>query len=87
MAYTGNTLSYFAGGPVEGAFKLWVYISSETTFGAVNAGSYWSDGVSRGMQVGDFVLVSNPATPGAQGIVQVNSVSGNAVTTAALANL
>jgi hypothetical protein len=80
MAYTGNTLSYMYGGPIEGAFKLWAYISSEATIAAVEAAGYFSDGVTCGMQVGDMIIVSNPSTLGAAGLLQVTSVSGNAAT-------
>jgi hypothetical protein len=79
MAYTANTLSMWTGGPVEGAQKLWTYVTSDTLL-TVKGASYFSDGVSRGMQVGDFVMVVNPGT--AYALYAVTSVSGAAATVA-----
>jgi hypothetical protein len=86
MAYTTGTLSYLAGGPVEGAWKLWEYTTTDLV-SAVVASGYVSDATAKGMSVGDFVLMINQANP--QGyILQVQSMtaaSGNTPGTATLA--
>jgi hypothetical protein len=59
---------------------IWIYKSADVD-SDTNAGSYYSDGVTLGMQVGDFVLVYDTTTPKCS-FHYVASASGNAVTTA-----
>ena len=78
MPYTTNTLSYLAGGPVEGAWKLWEYTTTDAISTVLGSG-YVADATIKAMAVGDFVIVVNQTNP--QGyILQVQSVtaaSGN----------
>lgn len=85
MAYTPNTLSLLTP-TVEGAFKQWAYQTADSFTATVVGSGYFSDGVTRGMQVGDMVISSNPTTPANSGIGQVTSVSGNAATITAWPN-
>ena len=39
MAYTTGTLSYIAGGPLEGSWKLWEYTTTDT-LSVVTAAGY-----------------------------------------------
>jgi len=81
MAYTGNTLSLVTS-TVEGAVpKLWVYSTADAD-ATITGASYVSDGVSRGMAVGDLVDAVNPTGPKYKRY-QVASVSGAAATLAA----
>jgi hypothetical protein len=86
MAYTTGTLSYLAGGPVEGAWKLWEYTSTDL-LAAITGSGYITDATAKGMGIGDFVIVVNQTNP--QGyILQVQSMtaaSGNTPGTATLA--
>jgi hypothetical protein len=85
MAYTTGTLSYLAGGPVEGSWKLWDYTTTDS-LAAITASGYVTDATAKGMGVGDFVIVANQVNP--QGyILQVQSMtaaSGNTPGTATL---
>jgi hypothetical protein len=86
MAYTTGTLSYLAGGPVEGAWKLWAYTTTDSISAVLGSG-YVSDATGKGMSVGDFVLTINQANP--QGyVLQVQTMtaaSGNTPGAATLA--
>ena len=86
MAYTTGTLSYLAGGPVEGSWKRWDYTSTDS-LAVITGSGYITDATAKGMGVGDFVIVANQANP--QGyILQVQSMtaaSGNTPGTATLA--
>jgi hypothetical protein len=86
MAYTTGTLSYLAGGPVEGSWKLWDYTTTDS-LAALTGSGYITDATAKGMGVGDFVIVANQVNP--QGyILQVQSMtaaSGNTPGTATLA--
>jgi hypothetical protein len=86
MAYTTGTLSYLAGGPVEGSWKLWDYTSTDS-IAVITGSGYITDATAKGMGIGDFVIVANQANP--QGyILQVQSMtaaSGNTPGTATLA--
>jgi hypothetical protein len=86
MAYTTGTLSYLAGGPVEGSWKLWDYTTTDSLAALIGSG-YITDATAKGMGVGDFVIVANQVNP--QGyILQVQSMtaaSGNTPGTATLA--
>jgi hypothetical protein len=86
MTYTTNTLSYLHGGPVEGAWKLWEYTTTDSLT-AVLASGYVADATAKGMAVGDFVFVANQANPAGY-ILQVQSMTaaaGNTPGTATLA--
>ena len=85
MAYTPNTLSYVFGGPVEGSFKLWAYTTSDTHVVYQGAG-YIADASLKGVSVADFVMVSNPTTPGESGFQYVSAISNGAATLANLPN-
>jgi hypothetical protein len=86
MAYTSGTLTYLAGGPIEGSWKLWEYTTTDL-ISTVLAAGYVTDATARGMAIGDFVLVANQTNP--QGyILQVQTMtaaSGNVPGTATLA--
>jgi hypothetical protein len=86
MAYTTGTLSYLAGGPLEGAWKLWEYTSTDS-IAVITGSGYITDATAKGMGIGDFVIVANQTNP--QGyILQVQSItaaSGNTPGTATLA--
>src|SRR6516164_2651097 len=72
MAYTTGTLSYLAGGPLEGAWKLWEYTSTDS-LAVVTGSGYITDATAKGMSIGDFVIVANQTNP--QGyILQVQSI-------------
>ena len=85
MAYTSNTLSYVFGGPIEGTFKLWVYTTSDA-HGVYQGAGYVTDAAVKGMSVADFVMVSNPTTPGESGLQVVTAISNGAATLANLSN-
>ena len=61
MAYTPNTLVTRYGGFVEGSFNVWEYTSTDPLNTILGSG-YFVDGSSKGMQVGDVVLVVNQTT-------------------------
>ena len=82
MAYTGATLSLL-GGTIEGGWKFWVYTTSDS-LATVKGAGYFSDGGNRGMELGDFVLVINTATP-AYAIYAAGAPSSGAVTVAGTA--
>ena len=58
--------------------QFWAYASADDD-ATVNGASYFSNGVSLGMKVGDFVFVSDTATPKGS-VHSVVSVSGDAAT-------
>lgn len=60
--------------------SVWLYSSADDD-ATVNGASYFSNGVSLGMKVGDIVLVVDTATPKGS-FCFVTSVSGDAATTA-----
>jgi hypothetical protein len=73
MAYTTGTLTYIAGGPIEGAWKLWEYTTTDT-LAQVTAAGYIADATFKGMSLGDFVIVANQTNP--QGyILQVQNLT------------
>lgn len=59
---------------------VWLYKSADDD-ATVNGASYFSNGVTLGMKVGDIVLVIDTTTPKGS-FCFVTSVSGDAVTTA-----
>jgi hypothetical protein len=80
MAYaTTNPPSLVAQRVGDGP-AVWIYKSADVD-SDVNGASYFSNGVSLGMQVGDIVLVVDTATPKVS-FHGVASVSGDAATTA-----
>jgi hypothetical protein len=63
-----------SGGFIEGSFNVWEYTSSDGLNTILGAG-YFTDGASKGMQVGDIVWVVNQtAPPGAGSAQQTPSV-------------
>jgi hypothetical protein len=85
MPYTTGTLTYLAGGPVEGAWKLWEYTTADT-LAQVTAPGYITDATFKGMTLGDFVIVVNQAIP--QGhILQVQSLAAGTLSTPGAASL
>lgn len=83
MAYTGNTLSLITTAPIEGGWKEWTYVTSDS-LATVKGAGYISDASNRGMEVGDFVNVINTSTP-AYAIYAVTSISAGAATLAGTA--
>jgi hypothetical protein len=82
MAYTTNTLSYLGGGLVEGAWKEWAYITTDSVQTVLGSGYITDAAVStggKGMGVGDLVYVINQSLPGAF-TLQVASISSGAAT-------
>jgi len=57
MAYDGSKLSLVYQ-PIEGARKHWQYVTADSLSTVLGAG-YFSDGVARGMLLGDIVEVSS----------------------------
>ena len=57
MAYSPNTLAQRSFGMIEGGFNVWEYTSTDGLATVLGAG-YFSDGSSKGMQVGDLVWVA-----------------------------
>jgi len=81
MAYTPATLSLQYALIEGGAPKKWIYVTTDGD-GTITGASYVSDGVTRGMAVGDLVDAVNLTGPKYKRY-QVASVSGNAATLAA----
>jgi hypothetical protein len=81
MAYTSATLRVISQDLEGNAAKLWFYTSTDGDATIVGA-SYVSDGVTRGMKVGDLVDAVNLTGPKYKRY-QVASVSGAAATLAA----
>ena len=75
MAYTGSSLSLIAAS-IEGSFNIFSYISPDS-IQAVTANNYFSDGVERGMGVGDFLFA---VVTGVPYILYVSASSGLACT-------
>ena len=61
MAYTSATLSMTSEGPLTGAGNTWYYSTADAT-AVVRAANYISDAGSRGMKVGDLVIVNDTGT-------------------------
>jgi hypothetical protein len=56
MAYTGNQLSIISG-TIEGNFNVAVYYAGADTLATVLAANYITDGLARGLELGDIVYV------------------------------
>ena len=85
MAYTTGTLTYIAGGPIEGAWKLWEYTTIDT-LAQLTAAGYITDATFKGMSLGDFVIVVNQTNP--QGyILQVQSLTAGTMSVSGTATL
>jgi hypothetical protein len=85
MAYTTGTLTYIAGGPIEGAWKLWEYTTTDT-LAQVTAAGYITDATFKGMSLGDFVIVVNQTNP--QGyILQVQNLTTGTMSVSGAATL
>lgn len=83
MAYTADNL-YLVDNPVGGALpRSFMYLNATPDADATIVGAgYFSDGVPKGMRVGDLVDAVNIGTAKYKRY-QVASVSGNAATVAA----
>lgn len=80
MAYVTTNPPRLISDSVMGDGTVWLYRSADDD-ATVNGGSYFTDGVTLGMAVGDIVLVIDTTTP--KGSFHfVTSVSGAAATTA-----
>lgn len=79
MAYELTNPPVLISEGVNGGVSVWAY-KSPNDDATVNGASFFSNGVSLGMKVGDIVLVSDTTTPKVSfhGVV---STSGDAVTT------
>jgi len=85
MAYTTGTLTYIAGGPIEGAWKLWEYTTTDT-LAQVTAAGYITDATFKGISLGDFVIVANQTNP--QGyILQVQNLTAGTMSVSGAATL
>ena len=85
MAYTTGTLTYIAGGPIEGAWKLWEYTTSDT-LAQVTAAGYITDATFKGMSLGDFVIVVNQTNPLGY-ILQVQNLTAGTMSVSGTATL
>lgn len=76
MAYTTATLSKTSSGIGSGGVNIWTYSTTDALATVVGA-SYFSDGIAKGMKVGDVVLllISNILKAGS-----ITSVSATAAT-------
>lgn len=81
MAYTPSTLRDLVQDLEGNAGKVWSYTTTDAD-GTITGAGYFSDGVLRGMKVGDLVDAINTTGPKYKRY-QVASVSGNAATVAA----
>lgn len=81
MAYTSSTLNMVTQTLEGSAPKVWAYSTADADATIVGA-SYFSDGASKGMKVGDLVDAINPTGPKYKRY-QVASLSGAAATVAA----
>jgi hypothetical protein len=79
MTYAGEDLQLLTSN-IGNKPNIWSYKSADVD-SAVNAADYFSDGVTRGMKVGDMVWVYDTTTPKGS-CHYVSTVSGNAATTA-----
>ena len=85
MAYTTGTLTYIAGGPIEGAWKLWEYTTTDT-LAQVTASGYITDASFKGMSLGDFVIVVNQTNPLGY-ILQVQNLTTGTMSVSGVATL
>lgn len=82
MAYATTGLSNGVS-IIGGDYRIWIYRSADTFTGTVDVASYFSDGVTRGMIVGDVVFAIK--SDGTVSFAYVSSVSGAAASVSALA--
>jgi hypothetical protein len=81
MSYTPDTLSLI-NQPIGNSPRIWLYVTASDDNSTITGSGYFSDGVTKGMKVGD--LVHAIATTGPKyKAYQVASVSGVAATVAA----
>jgi hypothetical protein len=80
MTYSTDNPPMLIAQGVGGTGKVWLYKDGDDD-ATVNGASYFSNGVTLGMAVGDIVLVIDTATPKGS-FHYVASVSGTAATTA-----
>ena len=76
MAYTTATLSKTSSGLGSGGYTVWTYHTSDS-LATISGASYFSDGIAKGMKVGDVVLavISNVLKAGS-----ITSVTSTAAT-------
>lgn len=80
MSYSTSLPPTLIAEQLGGAGSVWLYRSADDD-ATVNGASYFTNGVTLGMKVGDIVLVIDTTTP--KGSLHfVTSVSGAAATTA-----
>ena len=79
MAYIGNNLSTLVQ-TVEGTFGIFLYVTSDSMVLVTSAG-YLSDGVARGMELGDFCFVVSGGVPF---LLYCSNVVGKACTLASV---
>ena len=77
--YVPANLSLVSTGPLTGPGKVWNYFSVDANTDVDEVG-YFSDGVTRGMKVGDVVHVTDTDTGPTLTVHTVLSVSGVAAT-------
>lgn len=61
MAYNSQWLSLVANMGTDANFKQWLYVTTDNN-AAVTAAGYITDAATRGMQVGDIVIVQTVTT-------------------------
>jgi hypothetical protein len=82
MAYVSANLVKQPSAFLEDTQVVWNYITTSDSDGTITGAGYFSDGVLKGMKVGDLVDVIATTGPKYKRY-QVASVSGNAATVAA----
>lgn len=81
MAYTTGTMNLLLGSPLESNWGMWSYITTDSEATVKGAG-YVSDAANKGMKVGDWVMVTNQATPAGY-LLMCSAISAGAGTLAA----
>lgn len=80
MAYTPNTLTVFEGGLLEGGFKTWIYISTDS-LATILTGGYFATAGLMGMGVGDTIWVINQSSPSSAPATQLQCTAVSSVPT------
>lgn len=85
MAYATNDLTVMSSGFLESSQSIWLYRNTAGDSAAVIKGNaYFSDGLLKGMKLGDVVFVFNVGNTAADtNIYAVSNVTTEAVTVAA----
>ena len=85
MAYTPNTLTQLYAGPVEGAFKTWIYTTTDSLGTVLGAGYFPANNTgpgNMGMLPGDMVWVINQSSPSSAPATLCQCLTAPATTTA-----